>query len=1010
MLKLPDFARFTELVRGYEPFPWQADLAARLSAGELPSVIDVPTALGKTSVIDCWAHALAAAAPRQSRPPLRLCFVVDRRLIVDAAFEHASVLERRLAGALLGVEDELGPLARALAQLSGEHPLAAVRMRGGVTWESRWLPRPDQPAVIVGTVDQFGSRLLFRGYGASARMRPIDAALVGTDAWLVIDEAHIARPLVETARRAARLQQAVDRPVARPLEVTAMSATPAGSASEDVLRADPATQTGSEAYPSAAAEARRRLYANKPVTLIELPKLKKTATVRERATQLGEMLAELALRIDPDAELVGVLCSTIAAARSAHSCLEAQGQAAALMIGRSREYERQAILDQWLDSIRVGAERVGGRRYVVATQTIEVGADLDLDAAVCEVAPLDSLVQRFGRVNRIGKRRPYCSAIAHCADYHETDPVYGEATGATWEYLAASADGDPVPVSSAPELSSLRVDVQHLDLGPLQARQLATGAPPTASVQEGYVPGLLGSDIERWAATSPAPEPDQAVAPFLRGRASSVPEVYIAWRASPPVHADSVDGWAAWLKVSRPVEWEFVAVPVWEAQALVRGRRPEHVTSDLEGQTADDGRLREDEAAQAALSEDGLLGVAYTDDSDVLVPVRAATDVAVGSHIILRSDLGGHDRWGWTGVRATAAREAVPDVADLAATRKRPVLRLQDAVLCSLLGEEASESVGQALDGLDADDPATLEELAGIAENRDARSLRDLFVRAFEDCWCLDATPLVLDDQAEAATVLTVSQRRAPAPALEAISDADEGSSSQTASPQPLEDHLQSVSQVARSFADHLGLPVDVREAISCAALWHDLGKADPRFQTMLHDGDELAAQVAPALLAKSGRDPADPLARQAARIAGVPRGFRHEAVSARIVQRLMHEYPEFVEGVDTGLVQHLVASHHGYGRPLFPALVDPAPPRIRAVAPGTDVGVTAMIEVYGKARQVDWTHPARFEALCNLYGWWGLALLETTVRLADMLVSEQPARSVETRNHDLAHAASATR
>ena len=74
--------------------------------------------------------------------------------------------------------------------------LPVVRMRGGTTWESAWLTRPDTPAIITGTIDQVGSRLLFRGYGTSQRRRPIDAALVGTDSLILVDEAHLADALV----------------------------------------------------------------------------------------------------------------------------------------------------------------------------------------------------------------------------------------------------------------------------------------------------------------------------------------------------------------------------------------------------------------------------------------------------------------------------------------------------------------------------------------------------------------------------------------------------------------------------------------------------------------------------------------------------------------------------------------------------------------------------------------------------------------------------------------------
>jgi CRISPR-associated endonuclease/helicase Cas3 len=1014
--ELPEFALFTELVRGYEPFPWQSDLCALICGGELPPVIDVPTGLGKTAVIDCWVYALGKAlAKGNPRPPLRLCFVVDRRLIVDAAFEHARVLQHRLAAALVAEEEELGTLAQALAALGGD-PLVTVRMRGGASWESRWLARPDQAAVVVGTVDQVGSRLLFRGYGAGARMRPIDAALVGTDAWLVIDEAHIARPLVETARRAACLQRAAEQPFARDLVVTAMSATPAASVSRDLFRADPETQMHSATHPRAAAEARRRLRAQKPVALVELPSARKTATLRERATSLGEMLADVAVRIDSEAELIGVLCSTVAAARAAHAHLEAQGQVVALLIGRCREYERRAILDEWLPLIEVGARRVGERRYVVATQTIEVGANLDLDAVVCEVAPVDSLVQRFGRVNRIGERKPFCSAIAHCRGYHEADPVYGQATEETWKHLTASADGQSVAVASGSALDSLRLDGPQLELAPLKARGLARSAPSSASRVEEYVPVLLGSDVERWAATSPAPEPEQAVAPFLRGRVSSAPEVYVAWRLSPPVHDDTVSGWAAWLALSPPVEWEFVAVPVWEVRALVRARLSDRVTSDLEGDIEGSNGARDESEATQERGEEVLLGVAYTNDPHLLAPVRLASDVTVGSHVILRSDLGGHDRWGWTGLRLTGDREVVPDVADLAPTRRRAMLRLQGTVLCSVLGEETRELVERALDRLDPQDSTTLQptvaELAKLADNVGARLLGDLLLRASEERWRLDDTPLIMlkDHQVEPVGVLTLREPHVLALAVEAISDADESSSSQMAAPVILREHMRSVAELAGAFADHLGLAPQLGEAVTRAALWHDLGKADPRFQTMLHDGDELAAQVAPALLAKSGRDPADPLAREAAKLAGVPRGFRHEAVSARIVGRVAHEHPELLEGLDGELVQHLVASHHGYGRPLLPALIDAASPAVCVAVPVVEPDSSVNVEVDSEVRQVDWTHPGRFEVLCKRYGCWGLALLEATVRLADMLVSENGTSGIEEAEHDVAHTTGAAR
>lgn len=43
-----------------------------------------------------------------------------------------------------------------------------------------------------------------------------------------------------------------------------------------------------------------------------------------------------------------------------------------------------------------------------------------------------------------------------------------------------------------------------------------------------------------------------------------------------------------------------------------------------------------------------------------------------------------------------------------------------------------------------------------------------------------------------------------------------------------------------------------------------------------------------------------------------------------------------------------------------------------------------------GLTSQVDWDHSRLFGILCRSYGWWGLALLETVVRAADVCVSEE--------------------
>src|SRR5205823_5539725 len=91
----------------------------------------------------------------------------------------------------------------------------------------------------------------------------------------------------------------------------------------------------------------------------------------------------------------------------------------------------------------------------------------------------------------------------------------------------------------------------------------------------------------------------------------------------------------------------------------------------------------------------------------------------------------------------------------------------------------------------------------------------------------------------------------------------------------------------------------------------HDIGKADPRFQRMLHGGSEYRTLTAPCLLAKSAIPFLDRRARQDARDkAGYPAGTRHELVSLALVQGAQHLKHQ---AKDWDLVRHLVASHHGH-------------------------------------------------------------------------------------------------
>ena len=130
-------------------------------------------------------------------------------------------------------------------------------------------------------------------------------------------------------------------------------------------------------------------------------------------------------------------------------------------------------------------------------------------------------------------------------------------------------------------------------------------------------------------------------------------------------------------------------------------------------------------------------------------------------------------------------------------------------------------------------------------------------------------------------------------------------------------EHTDGVVAMSELFAEQLGLEKEVAQDLCLAARLHDAGKAHPDFQQYLYGGDELAA-AGGAILAKGNRFPT----REARKRSGLPDGARHEVASLRLAEA----HPSFATAHDPELVLWLIGTHHGQGRPLFPAALWPAP------------------------------------------------------------------------------------
>lgn len=476
-----DFNSAFQTLTGHLPFPWQERLYRDyFSQGNIPSACCLPTGLGKTSVIAVWLIAMANG----SGLPRRLIYVVNRRTVVDQTTDE--VVRYQLA-----IRDN--PVLSAFRDRFEE--LRISTLRGQFADNGDWCEDPSIPAVICGTVDMIGSRLLFSGYGVGRNKRPLHAAFLGQDSLLIHDEAHL-EPAFQRLIETIEVQQR-DREPELPwskLRVMELTATTKSRVTFTLGDGDYNHQV-----------VKRRMNATKQLHLHELKDAKKPA----------KEIAEKAMSFRDCGKAILIFAQSVESVLEIQATLDKAKLPVRTLTGTMRGKERDEVVRDPTFARFIPTQSndvTSGTVYLICTSAGEVGINISADHLICDLTTFESMAQRFGRVNRFG-------TVNDC-EVHVFYPAPND-----WD------EKHPLTVprkTTLQLLHELNGSVSPKALGELDAEQRSDAFAPIPTI-------LPASDMlfDAWALTTiigklPGRPP---VEPYLHGLTDQdPPETHVAWR------------------------------------------------------------------------------------------------------------------------------------------------------------------------------------------------------------------------------------------------------------------------------------------------------------------------------------------------------------------------------------------------------------------------------------------------------------------------------------------------
>jgi CRISPR-associated endonuclease/helicase Cas3 len=489
---------------------------------------------------------------------------------LDGRAEHFNALDRdtleRVAQTIAKIREGLG--------LRANQSLPICTLRGGFADDREWTYDPAAPAIVVCTVDLGGSRLLFSGYRLSRWSRSMQAGLIGVDSLIVLDEAHIAPAFDEAVRRVRDLSNEMSEGSIPPMRFLPLSATLVDAKNANAFR----LQVSDYDDPMIS----QRTGRSRPTKLIEFRALS------QGKDAIVDALAKHAARFDGDAKAVAVFCHSRDHANKIAGALrkrlaESRGTKGkeghddndiALITGARRGYERDTLIEK--ETYRTFTYKEGQRdlppdgrtRFLVCTAAGEVGADLDADAAVTDLVPLERMIQRLGRVNRRGER----SEPASVTIYYDPSALKASSSEKNEKKAetARLAAATKAALESLPRSGDGRYDASPFHVGKIgkdERKAASTPPPKIVPIERGHV--------EAWALTSLKEHPGRPeVEPFLHGDVEDdEPQTTVAWRADVACLAELPDRKVEEaIEAARLMPAEVLEAPTREVAELLQKR------------------------------------------------------------------------------------------------------------------------------------------------------------------------------------------------------------------------------------------------------------------------------------------------------------------------------------------------------------------------------------------------------------------------------------------------------